>query len=100
MNATKLEIEWREPSQTEQPQQASFSAAAGILSRMGIRQLQKRCPRCESIVYSRRNILCGVCGHILPSACLFAPHEAQKIEQIIERDRQRYKKWVKRIAST
>src|SRR5688500_13807196 len=100
MRVTKLKIEWHEPISAEHPREQGTSTSVGILSRIGIQQqLQKRCPRCESIVYSRRNILCGVCGHVLPSACLFEPHEAQKVAQMIERERERYRKWIKQSAN-
>jgi hypothetical protein len=98
MRETKLKIEWHEPITGEQPTPVGTPEAVGILSRIGIRQVQKRCPRCESIVYSRRNILCGICGHA-ERLLIRTARKRKKVEQLIETDRQRYRKWVKRSAS-
>ena len=34
-----------------------------------------KCPKCGSIIYSRRNVLCGVCGERLPPELLFSPEQ-------------------------
>ena len=39
------------------------------------------CPACGSIIYSRRNVLCGVCGQRLPNWLLFTPEERQAVER-------------------
>ena len=47
------------------------------------------CPNCGSIIYSRRNKLCGVCGKPLPEDLLFSPEERRKWDQVIEDDKRR-----------
>jgi len=39
-----------------------------------------KCPKCGSIIYSRRNMLCGVCGERLPQDLLFTPEERKVVE--------------------
>ena len=34
-----------------------------------------RCPKCNGIIYDRRNYVCGVCGAELPARLLFLPPE-------------------------
>jgi hypothetical protein len=43
-----------------------------------------KCPKCGSIIYSRRNVLCGVCGERLPQELLFTPDQ----REVVERDLQ------------
>jgi len=40
-----------------------------------------KCPKCGSIIYSRRNVLCGVCGERLPANLLFSEAQKQKVER-------------------
>ncbi len=51
-----------------------------------------KCPKCGSIIYSRRNILCGVCGERLPEELLFTPEQREKVDhdwrELKERERQ------------
>ena len=96
MKAVKLDIGWNE----EKAASVSLGVARGIgrpLTRPNDRLLSRsitpaarecRCPECNSIVYSRRNRLCGVCGESLPAELLFSPDEARRIhEEQIESDR-------------
>ena len=39
-----------------------------------------KCPNSGSIIYSRRNPLCGVCGKQLPPELLFTPEERAAVE--------------------
>jgi uncharacterized Zn finger protein (UPF0148 family) len=49
-----------------------------------------QCPHCGSVIYSRRNVLCGVCGKQLPPELLFTPEERRKVErQLQETDHQK-----------
>ena len=43
-----------------------------------------KCPSCGSIIYSRRNVLCGVCGERLPAELLFTPEQRQAVEHELE----------------
>jgi tRNA(Ile2) C34 agmatinyltransferase TiaS len=40
-----------------------------------------KCPKCGSVIYSRRNFLCGICGERLPDELLFSPQEREKVER-------------------
>jgi hypothetical protein len=53
-----------------------------------------RCPNCDSIVYSRRHKLCGVCGSPLPDELLFKPAEALRVQSILHTDRRKHREWV------
>jgi hypothetical protein len=43
-----------------------------------------KCPECGSIIYSRRNVLCSVCGKRLPPDLLFTPEERQRVESDLD----------------
>lgn len=51
-----------------------------------------KCPKCGSLIYSRRNVLCGVCGERLPEELLFTPEQREKVErdwrELKEREKQ------------
>lgn len=96
MKTAKQKIALRQSADISGGSQFGPDLAGGILSRLGIRHVQKRCPHCDSIVYSRRHQLCGVCGEDLPGGCQFSPAEAQRIEEVLAADRQRYRAWLKR----
>ena len=38
-------------------------------------------PKCGSVIYSRRNVLCGVCGERLPADLLFSASERAQVER-------------------
>lgn len=57
---------------------------------------QRRCPHCESIIYSRRTFLCGVCDKALPDECLFTPEQAQTVSTLLAEERQRHRAWLQR----
>jgi hypothetical protein len=48
-----------------------------------------KCPKCGSVIYSRRNVLCGVCGERLPDVLLFTPKERQAVEHDLQELKQR-----------
>ena len=49
-----------------------------------------KCPKCGSIIYSRRNVLCGVCGERLPAEFLFSEAEKQKVERDLQELKERH----------
>lgn len=59
---------------------------------------QRCCPNCESIIYSRRHKLCGVCGKALPEDCLFSADEAHSVEALLNEERERHRKWLNRFS--
>jgi len=48
-----------------------------------------KCPKCGSVIYSRRNVLCGVCGERLPQELLFTPEERQVVESQLDSMKQK-----------
>ncbi len=75
----------------------SPSAPPTLVREIAPRRSEHRCPQCQSIVYSRRHRLCGVCSEPLPEEFLFSTTEARRIEELIESDRQRHRRWLARI---
>ncbi|MBM3840966.1 MAG: hypothetical protein FJ398_24025 [Verrucomicrobia bacterium] len=55
-----------------------------------------RCPHCDSIVYSRRHKLCGVCSRPLPDNFAFSVEEARRLEKILSNERMRHRSWLAR----
>jgi len=53
--------------------------------------MENRCPKCGSILYSRRNVLCGVCGERLPSQLLFSTEEREAMERELTEIKRREK---------
>jgi uncharacterized Zn finger protein (UPF0148 family) len=43
--------------------------------------MKHKCPKCGSVIYSRRKILCGVCGERLPSELLFTAEQRAAVEK-------------------
>jgi uncharacterized Zn finger protein (UPF0148 family) len=46
--------------------------------------MEYKCPDCGSVIYSRKNVLCGVCGKRLPDSLLFTPAERAGVDQQME----------------
>jgi predicted nucleic acid-binding Zn ribbon protein len=65
-----------------------------------IKARERYCPSCDSIVYSRRHTLCGVCGHALPEDCRFTAPEAESVEMLLRAERQRHRTWMKKTTET
>jgi uncharacterized Zn finger protein (UPF0148 family) len=57
-----------------------------------------KCPKCGSIIYSRKNVLCGICGERLPSELLFTPEQREKVESEMRELKEREKEMRKREA--
>lgn len=43
--------------------------------------MEFKCPKCGSLIYSRRHVLCGVCGERIPSELLFTPEQQAAVER-------------------
>ena len=54
--------------------------------------MENKCPDCGSVIYSRKNVLCGVCGKRLPDSLLFTPAERTVVEEQMADARRRAKK--------
>jgi hypothetical protein len=63
--------------------------------KIGPTRTPRRCPACQSIIYSRRNKLCGVCSQPLPHALLFTHAEAAQVEQLLRSEQARHRQWLK-----
>jgi hypothetical protein len=66
--------------------------------RLSATRLQARCPHCNSIIYSRRHKLCGVCNEHLPESCLFDDLQARNVEETMQEDRRKHRAWLKKAA--
>ena len=51
-----------------------------------------KCPNCGSVIYSRKNVLCGVCGKTLPPELLFKAEERQRAERDLADAKRRAKR--------
>jgi hypothetical protein len=51
--------------------------------------MDSNCPFCDSVIYSRRNVLCGVCGERLPDELLFNDEQRGVIEREITESKRR-----------
>ena len=60
-------------------------------------EAERRCPHCNSVVYSRRHKLCGVCAEPLPAAVLFSEAQAQNVRSIVDEERQRHRVWLQKF---
>ena len=75
----------------------SFEISVASLYVRGVKpQAQGCCPHCESIIYSKRHKLCGVCGKELPAACRFTHEEVRRIETLLAEERHRHRTWLRR----
>jgi len=95
MSAATLKIRCRA---VEQALPISHRGKNSFLS-IGVGPPERHCPSCDSIVYSRRHRLCGVCGQMLPEDCLFTATEAENVEMLLRIERQRHRAWLKKTAA-
>jgi ribosomal protein L37E len=85
--------EFPDPSKLHGPSMPSRGAAQ--LSREVASSLAARhCPRCGSVIYSRRHKLCGVCANPLPQQLLFSPAETIRVESLLEADKRKHRQWL------
>jgi len=55
-----------------------------------------RCPECDSIIYSRKSKLCGVCSATLPEEFHLTRQEEARLKQMLEAERNRHRQWLTR----
>ncbi len=51
--------------------------------------MEYRCPKCDSLIYSRKHKLCGKCGSVLPPELLFSEDHIKKLNQQMTDERKR-----------
>ena len=71
--------------------------ATALLSKDAYARQERRCPWCNSIVYSRHHRNCGVCSEPLPAACVFTNEESAQVKGLLERERERHRKWLGKV---
>ncbi|HTG45553.1 MAG TPA: hypothetical protein VK633_13585 [Verrucomicrobiae bacterium] len=76
---------------------ATSEVPRGLFLRIGVAVQERRCPFCESIIYSRRHKLCGVCGVELPKDCRFTEQQAQNVQTIVREEKQRHREWLQKF---
>jgi hypothetical protein len=53
--------------------------------------MELKCPKCERVVASRRNVLCAFCGERLPEELLFSAEERAQVEKELDEAKRRAK---------
>lgn len=92
MSAAKLKVQWME---SEIGQTSAASRRQNVpLVRVGVTPGERRCPSCDSLVYSRRHKRCGACGQALPASCLFSADEAERVDALLKMERERHREWL------
>ena len=97
MRAATLDIQWNDRA-GEQTPPISLNGTISFPV-FGVGPRERHCPSCDSIIYSRRHRLCGVCGQSLPKDCLFTATEAEKVEMLLRTERQRHRAWLKKTTA-
>ena len=59
-----------------------------------------RCPKCSSLIYSRKSLSCGICGVALPEGIRLEQRERLRIEEMLEDERRRHRQWLSRREET
>jgi predicted nucleic acid-binding Zn ribbon protein len=100
MNGVKLKVIWEDKADgdqffptLEESGKSKFHDAP-LSRRIGPAPIALRCPHCNSIVYSRRSKLCGLCSQALPEEFLFSSSDAQRIENILRTEQRRHRQWM------
>ncbi len=80
----------------------SYTAPGSVpafYARVGAPVQKRHCPFCQSLIYSRRHKLCGVCSEELPQQFLFSPEQSESVSSIVRDERQRHRAWLQRYAN-
>jgi hypothetical protein len=95
MSGARLDLAWStEEEATHFVVELTTATAPGVMRQIGARQLTGHCPQCKSIVYSRRHRMCGVCNQPLPDALLFSEREAERVAQLVHKERSEHRRWL------
>jgi len=90
MSATACDVREWEIGEAELHDTIFFSRGVKV-------EAERRCPNCNSVVYSRRHKLCGVCAEPLPATCLFSEEQAQSVQSLLAEERARHRHWIHRF---
>ncbi len=91
MNAQTLTFRAREPR--EEVFAVPFDGQF-LRSRIGAELREQHCPSCHALVYSRRQGRCGVCERVLPEEFRFNQSELDRLEAMLQAERQRHRAWL------
>ncbi|MEI9866065.1 MAG: hypothetical protein WDN00_16230 [Limisphaerales bacterium] len=53
--------------------------------------MEFRCPNCQSLIYSRKNKICGLCEKLLPKELLFSDEAIAALKRQMEQEEKRAK---------
>jgi hypothetical protein len=100
MSVARLEFTWKEHSEVDRLiVNLRPALRSGFVRQIGSGPRKPaHCPECRSIIYSRRQRICGVCSQPLPDYLLFSQAEAQRVEQLLARERDRHRNWMEKRA--
>ena len=98
MSASTLNTRWKEGATGQSL--PVFSSSQDLFTRIGVKPQERRCPSCDSIVYTRRHSRCGVCEQLLPESVIFSGADADRVSALLKSERQRHKAWLMRIESS
>ena len=59
-------------------------------------EMRPKCPKCGSVIYSRRKPVCGRCGEKLPETLMFDPATRKRMEKVVE-DEKKLGDWEKKF---
>ncbi len=90
MSAARLDIRW------EDDPWGPVDIPLTLVRPVTRHQSQLRCPACDSILYSRRHRLCGVCGAGLPEELLFSVAEAFRVQALVRTEQEKHRAWMSR----
>lgn len=94
MSGARLKVRWTEPGTTRS---VPIVARQGMeFARLGVELEMRRCPSCQAPVYSRRHKWCGVCGEVLPDSCRFTSDEVERVNALLQAERQRHRAWLRK----
>lgn len=98
MNALRLNVRWIEVEAGQPFPIATPVSGAPSLTRLGVAPTTRRCPHCNSVVYSRRHEQCGACEQPLPASCRFSQEEAEHVVALFQWEREQHRNWLKRTS--
>lgn len=102
MSLAKLEIEWKDASD-EHVVCVPLTKVGWTENKLGNPVVSRpitpvaspgHCPHCQSIIYSRKAKLCGVCSGPIPENIRFGQTETKRIQSLMDIERNKHRKWI------